>query len=74
MPPPLSDSTAVTINVKWAIGILAMLMALASSSGVLVYQVSELRAEVKSLTAQQAASERAILETVTTLKVKKVLE
>jgi len=74
MPPTLSDATEITVKVGWLISIMALLMALASSSGVLVYQVSELRAEVKSLTAQQAASERAIIETVTTLKVKKVIE
>jgi len=74
MPPTLSEATEITVKVGWLISLMALLMALASSSGVLVYQVSELRAEVKSLTAQQAASERAILETVTTLKVKKVIE
>jgi len=74
MPPPLSDGTAITINLKWAIGILGMLMALASSSGVLLYQVSELRKETARLAVQQQASERAIIETVTTLKVKKVID
>ena len=74
MPPTLSEATEITVKVGWLISLMALLMALASSSGVLVYQVSELRAEVKSLTAQQAASERAIIETVTTLKVKKVIE
>ena len=74
MPPTLSEATEITVKVGWLISLMALLMALASSSGVLVYQVSELRAEVKSLTAQQAASERAILETVTTLKIKKVID
>jgi hypothetical protein len=74
MPKELSDATAITMRLGWLVAIVGLLMGLASSSGVLVYQVSELRAEVKSLTAQQQASERAILETVTTLKIKKVIE
>jgi hypothetical protein len=74
MPTTLNDGLTVAVNLKWAIAIVGLLMGLASSSGVLVYQVSELRAEVKALTAQQQASERAILETVTTLKIKKVIK
>jgi hypothetical protein len=60
--------------VKWLIGIIALLMGLASSSGVLLYQVSELRKDTARLEVQQQASERAIIETVTTLKVKKVID
>lgn len=74
MPPTVSDALAVTVNVKWLIGIVALLMGLASSSGVLLYQVHELRVQTEKLAAQQLASERAIIETVTTLKVKKVID
>ena len=74
MPPPLSEGTAITVKLGWLVSIVALLMGLASSSGVLLYQVSELRKETARLAVQQQASERAIIETVTTLKVKKVIE
>jgi hypothetical protein len=74
MPPTLNDGLTVAVNVKWLIGIIALLMGLASSSGVLLYQVSELRKDTARLEVQQQASERAIIETVTTLKVKKVID
>jgi len=70
MPPPLSDGTAITVTVGWAVSIIALLMALASSSGVLLYQVSELRKETARLAVQQQASERAIIELTVTLRTK----
>ena len=71
---PISDASAVTVKLGWLLTIIGLLMGLASSSGVLLYQVHELRVQTDKLAAQQAASERAIIETVTTLKVKKVIE
>jgi hypothetical protein len=74
MPAPVSEATTITLRLGWLLSIVGLLMGLASSSGVLLYQVSELRKETARLAEQQRASERAIIETVTTLKVKKVID
>ena len=52
---PLSESTVVTIKLGWLIFIVTLLMGLASSSGVLIYQVSELHRELRDLKSAQVA-------------------
>jgi len=74
MPPSLSDSTAITINLKWAIGILAMLMALASSSGVLLYQVHELSSQVAQMHTEQTKNRESIIALTSTLQGQGVLK
>lgn len=68
MPNPLSDSTAVTIKVGWAVSIIGLLMALASSSGVLLYQVSELRKQVETMHAEQTKNRESIIALTSTLQ------
>ena len=46
MPEPVSEKTAITVSLGWLIGIIGLLMGLASSSGVLIYQVSELNGQI----------------------------
>jgi len=68
VPNPLSDSTAVTIKVGWAVSIIGLLMALASSSGVLLYQVSELRKQVETMHAEQTKNRESIIALTSTLQ------
>ena len=63
MPPrTFNDATAITVNLKWLLGIVLLLMGLAGSSAVQLYQLHELSALAKadhealiSLTATLAA-------------------
>jgi len=70
----IDDRAAVTIYLKWAVVLVGLLISTASSAGVMIYQLRELGQKVEALEAQQKASERAIIETVTTLKVSGVIK
>lgn len=55
MPETFSESTAITIKVGWLIAIVTLLMGLASTGGVLAYQVRELTLTMEKLSAQRQA-------------------
>lgn len=68
MPAPLSDGTAITVHLGWAVSIIALLMALASSSGVLLYQVHELSTQVAEMHAEQTKNRESIIALTSTLQ------
>lgn len=72
--PIISDATAISIKLGWLITVVVLLMGLASSSGVLVYQVGELRAEVRTLAAQRTADREALISLTSTLQGQGVLK
>jgi hypothetical protein len=74
MPPPLSDKTAVTVSLGWLISIIVVLMGLASSSGILLYQVSELRKQVETMHAEQTKNRESIIALTSTLQGQGVLK
>lgn len=74
MPDPLSDATAITLKVGWLISIIALLMALASSSGVLLYQVHELSTQVADMHAEQTKNRESIIALTSTLQGQGVLK
>lgn len=68
MPKTLNDALAITVNVKWLIGIIILLMGIASSSGVLLYEIGELHTEVYGMRAEQAKNREAIISLTATLQ------
>lgn len=74
MPDPLSDATAITLKVGWLVSIIALLMGLASSSGVLLYQVHELSAQVAQMHTEQTKNRESIIALTSTLQGQGVLK
>lgn len=74
MPEPLSDGSVIAIKLGWLIAIISLLMGLASSSGVLVYQVHELSEQVSSLSKQRALDREAIISLTATLQAQGTLK
>ena len=68
--PRISDKTAITLDLKWLILFGGMLL----SAGGMAWQMKALTDQVAKLEAQQHATERAVIETVVTLKVKGVIQ
>ena len=64
--PTVNDKTTVTLDLKWLILLGGMLL----SAGGMGWQLKALTDEVRDLKVQQHASERAIIETVVTLRAK----
>jgi hypothetical protein len=48
-PKEMSDATVLNVSLKWLIGIVLLLMGLASTGGVLAWRVGELTTETKEL-------------------------
>jgi hypothetical protein len=74
MPNVVSDQSAITIKIGWLITLVGLLMALASSSGVLLYQVSELRAQVALMHDEAAKNRESIIALTSTLQGQGVLK
>jgi hypothetical protein len=74
MPGPVSEATTITLRLGWLLSIVGLLMGLASSSGVLLYQVHELSTQVAEMHAEQTKNRESIIALTSTLQGQGVLK
>lgn len=72
--PEISDRTAITIDLKWVILLVGLLISATGSSAVLVYQVSELRQDVATLEASAQKNRDAVISLTATLQAKEIIK
>jgi len=72
--PHIHDSTRITVSLNWLIATAGLLITIASSGGVLLYQVQSMRGEIAEMHLEQTRNREAIIALTATLQGQGVLK